>query len=100
MPYGANIRDQARAALRLDIGERLRTVRSKLGSDMTFGTAKGCFKGDVDRVEVTGVYPHAAYLRVYVAVTARTRAMLPCPFDPTPAPSAPSDSEQPSADSK
>lgn len=85
MADGDSIRDQARAALRLDIGDRLRTVRSKLGSDMTFGTAKGCFKGDVDRIEVTGVHPHAAYLRVYVTVTARARAMLPCPFDPTPA---------------
>ncbi len=73
------IRDEARAALRLDIGERLREARAKLGDGLTFGGgAKGCFRGDVDRVEVTGVYPHAAYLRMYVSVTARARATVPC----------------------
>jgi hypothetical protein len=79
MTDGDRIRDEARAALRLDIGERLRVAESKLGDELTFGGDKGCFRGDVDRVEVTGVYPHAAYLRVYVAVTARARAMMPCP---------------------
>jgi hypothetical protein len=78
MTDGDRIRDQARAALRLDIGERLRDVRNKLGDELTFGSEKGCFHGDVDRIEVTGVHPHAAYLRVYVAVTARARATFPC----------------------
>jgi hypothetical protein len=73
------IRDQARAALRLDIGERLRPVREKLSSELTFGSADACFHGDVDRVVVSGVFAHAAYLRVYVDVTARARASLPCP---------------------
>jgi hypothetical protein len=75
----AQIRDQARQALRLDIGARIREAREKLGSELTFGNDTGCFTGDVDRVEVKGVYPHAGYLRVYVAVTARARAMIPCP---------------------
>ena len=78
MADGDRIRDQARAALRLDIGERLRDARNKLGDELTFGSEKGCFHGDVDRIEVTGVHPHAAYLRVYVAVTARARATFPC----------------------
>jgi hypothetical protein len=78
MTDGDRIRDQARAALRLDIGERLRDARNKLGDELTFGSERGCFHGDVDRVEVTGVHPHAAYLRVYVAVTARARATFPC----------------------
>ena len=78
MTDGDRIRDQARAALRLDIGARLRDARSKLGDELTFGGEKGCFRGDVDRIEVTGVYPHAAYLRIYVAVTARARATFPC----------------------
>jgi hypothetical protein len=78
MTDGDRIRDQARAALRLDIGERLRPVREKLSSDLTFGDARGCFRGDVDRVEVTGVHAHASYLRVYVQVTARARAAVPC----------------------
>ena len=83
MTDGDRIRDQARAALRLDIGERLRDVRDKLGDGLTFGGEKGCFHGDVDRVEVTGVHPHAAYLRVYVTVVARARATFPC-TSPTP----------------
>ena len=78
MTGGDRIRDQARAALRLDIGERLKDARSKLGDELTFGGDKGCFTGDVDRVEVTGVHPHAAYLRVYVAVTAHARIAVPC----------------------
>ena len=78
MTDGDRIRDQARAALRLDIGVRLHDARSKLGDGLTFGGDRGCFRGDVDRVEVTGVHPHAAYLRVYVTVTARARARVPC----------------------
>jgi hypothetical protein len=73
------IRDEARKALRLDIGDRLRDVKSKLGEGLTFASDKGCFRGDVDALEVTGVYPHAAYLRVHVAVTARARLTMQCP---------------------
>ncbi len=79
MADGTAIRDQARAALRLDIGERLKTVREKLSSDLTFGSAQGCFKGDVDKIEVTGAYAHGTYVRVYVAVTARANVTVPCP---------------------
>jgi hypothetical protein len=75
---GDKIRDQARAALRLDIGARIEDAKGKLGDSLTFGGKDGCFHGDVDRVEVTGVYPHAGYLRVYVQVTARARAEVPC----------------------
>jgi hypothetical protein len=78
MTDGDRIRDQARAALRLDIAERLRPVRERLSSDLTFGDVRGCFHGDVDRIEVTGVHAHASYLRVYVQVTARARASMPC----------------------
>ncbi len=78
------IRDQARQALRLDIGERLRDVRQKLGGDLTFQRDNGCFQGDVDAIEVTGVHPHASYLRVYVAVTARARLSMPCAGAPAP----------------
>lgn len=87
MSDGDAIRDQARAALRLDIGARLREARGKLDEGLTFGDARGCFHGDVDRVEVKGVYSHAAYLRIYVAVTARARATVPC-ASPLAAPSA------------
>jgi hypothetical protein len=79
MTDGDRIRDQARAALRLDIGARLHEAQGKLGDELTFGDEKACFRGQVDRVEVTGVHAHAAYLRVYVAVTAHARAQMPCP---------------------
>ncbi len=78
MADGDRIRDQARAALRLDIGARLHEARGKLGDELTFGDDKACFRGQVDRVQVTGVHPHAAYLRVYVAVTAHARVEMPC----------------------
>jgi hypothetical protein len=76
---GKGIRDQARDALRLDIGERVRSVRDKLASDLTFGEGKGCFRAEAHKIEVTGVHAHANYLRVYVTVTARAAVDLPCP---------------------
>ncbi len=50
-----HIREEARRALRLDIGSRLREARDKLGQGLTFAGERGCFRGDVDRIEVTGV---------------------------------------------
>lgn len=38
------IRDEARAALRLDIGQRLEQAREKFGSELTFGGESGCFR--------------------------------------------------------
>jgi hypothetical protein len=84
MTDGDRIRDEARQALRLDLGERLRDVREKLGEGLTFAREGGCFRGDVDGIEVTGVHPHAAYVRVYVAVTARARLSMPCATPATP----------------
>jgi hypothetical protein len=75
---GDRIREDARKALRLDIGARLHSVTDKLGPDLTFRVPQGCVAGHVDRVAVTGVYPHADYLRVYVTVTGRARASAPC----------------------
>jgi hypothetical protein len=78
MTDGDRIRDQARRALRLDLGARLHDVREKLGVGLTFEQGNGCFRGDVDAIEITGVHPHASYVRVYVSVTARTRLTMPC----------------------
>ena len=83
---GDRIRAEARQALRLDIGERLRDVREKLGAGLTFERGErdhACFRGDVDTIEVTGVHPHAAYVRVYVTVTARARLTMPCASPPS-----------------
>jgi hypothetical protein len=53
-------------------------VTDKLGPELTFKVPQGCVAGHVDRLAVTGVYPHADYLRVYVTVTGRARASAPC----------------------
>jgi hypothetical protein len=79
MSDGDRIREDARKALRLDVGARIHSVTDKLGPDLTFRTDRGCAVAAVDHVAVTGVYPHAGYLRVYVAVTARARVTAPCP---------------------
>lgn len=78
MADGDKIRDQARSALRLDLSERLKGVREKLSSQLTFGSAAACFTGTVDKIEVTSAHAHGSYLRVYVAVTARASATIPC----------------------
>lgn len=79
---GDKIRDQARAALRLDLSERLKGVREKLSSELTFGSPAACFKGDLDKIEVVSAHAHGSYLRVYVAVTARASATMPCRTPP------------------
>jgi hypothetical protein len=79
---GDKIRDEARAALRLDIGERLRSVREKLGDELVFGDARACFSGNVDKVEVTGAFGHGTYVRIYVLVTGRAKVTMPCAAAP------------------
>jgi hypothetical protein len=76
---GDSIRDEARAALRLDLGERLRSVRDKLSKDLEFGDGQGCLKADAGKIEITGVHAHGSYLRLYVAITGRASVYMPCP---------------------
>jgi len=76
---GGAIRDQAREALHLDIGDRLAEVRKKLSSDLTFGDNHGCLRSNVSKIEVTGVHTHQGYLRVYVALTGQASVYMPCP---------------------
>ena len=76
---GNTIRDQARAALHLDIGERLRAVKDKLSSDLAFGNGQGCLKAQANKIEVSGVHVHSAYLRVYVGITGSASVYIPCP---------------------
>lgn len=73
------IRDQAREALKLDLGARFAAVREKLSNDVAFGGDLGCLRAHVAKIEVTGVFPHASYLRVYVTTTAQAAVHLPCP---------------------
>lgn len=76
---GDSIRDQAREALRLDIGERLKVVRDKLSTNLMFGNDSGCLKADAGKIEVTGVHAHGAYLRMYVSMTGQASVYMPCP---------------------
>lgn len=73
-----SIRDQARQALRVDISERLAMVKDKLSTEMTFSEDLGCVRGQVLRSEVTGIYPHPSFLRIYVQVDAQLGLYLPC----------------------
>ncbi|MDP3152905.1 MAG: DUF4403 family protein [Archangium sp.] len=73
------IRNQARAALKLDLGERFAAVREKLSKDVAFEGELGCLRANVAKIEVTGVYPHGSYLRVYVTTTAQAGVFIPCP---------------------
>ncbi len=74
-----SMRDQARAALRLDIGQRVQQAKAKLSSDLAFGDGTGCLRADATKVEVTGIHAHASYLRVTIGVTGIASAYLPCP---------------------
>lgn len=75
---GNTIRDQTRAAMRLDIGARIKAAQDKLGAELTFGEGRGCLKAQAHKVEVTGIHVHGSYLRVYVAATASAAASIPC----------------------
>ena len=81
---GGSMRDQARAALHLDIGARIRAVKDKLGVELAFGTGQGCVKAEVHKVEVGNVHVHPQYLRLYVTATASTSVYVPCPAGASP----------------
>ncbi len=73
-----SIRDQARQALRVDVSERLAAVKDKMSTELSFSEDMGCVRGQVLRTEVTGVYPHPTFLRIYVQVDAQVGLYLPC----------------------
>jgi len=75
---GERIKAEARKALRLDLTERLRAVRAKLSSELTFGTPQQCLAGAVNKLELTELHTHESYLRVNVVVTAQASASSPC----------------------
>ncbi len=79
MADGDAIRDQARKALRLNLTERFQDVKKQLKDSLEFGSGDACFRGSVDKLEVTGIYPHGSYLRVVLSVTGRARLAMPCP---------------------
>jgi hypothetical protein len=75
---GGSIRDQARQALRLDVSERLALVRDKLSTQLSFNEGAGCVRAELLRAEVTGIYPHQSFLRIYVTASAQGSVYLPC----------------------
>ncbi|HVY47185.1 MAG TPA: DUF4403 family protein [Minicystis sp.] len=83
---GSAIRDQARAALHLDIGQRLAAAKDKLAKDLAFANGKGCLKAAAQKIEVSSVHVHQNYLRVYVTVTGTAALYMPCPPEPAAAP--------------
>jgi hypothetical protein len=79
------MRREVRQALRLDISARLLPLRERLSRELSISHRimdQGpplCLRAEVGRVEVSGVYAHDSYLRLYVKVSARSAAYLPCP---------------------
>jgi hypothetical protein len=103
---GDSIRESAREALHLDIGERLRQVQAKLSTELSFGgqaptppaepgvrlptglqgpppsqdaMSQGCVRAAVNRFEISAVHPHPSYLRLYMNITGQASVYLPCP---------------------
>ena len=90
-----SLREQARRALRLDIGERIRAVREKMSTQLSFGNAPpgviaasqppaptpalGCVRAGVSHVEVSSIHTHPGYLRLYLTLTGQAALYLPCP---------------------
>jgi len=75
---GDEIKRQARAALRLDISERLKTVKDKLSTDLSFAGGTACVKAQVHKIEVSSVFVHANYMRLYVTTNATASMFMPC----------------------
>ena len=70
----------------LDI--RLQTVRAKFEKDLVArqrvagpdgNGPEACVRVDLGRIEVSDIFAHDAYLRLYIKATASTSAYLPCP---------------------
>ena len=80
---GDAIRQQVKQALRLDISQRMESVKQKINHSLTFDFAlagtKGCFKTEAGRIAITDIYAHDSYIRLYVQASAQTSALLPCP---------------------
>jgi hypothetical protein len=70
--------EQARSAMRVDVSERLAAVKDKLSTELSFSQDLGCVRATVFRSEVTGIFPHEHFLRIYVTVDAQAGLYMPC----------------------
>jgi hypothetical protein len=71
--------DRARSKLRVDLGERLQLVHDKLTAELPVGDGKGCMRGRLLRMEITGLHLHDTFARTYVKLTAQAALYVPCP---------------------
>ncbi|MCU0664298.1 MAG: DUF4403 family protein [Myxococcota bacterium] len=85
-----DIRRQVQQALRLDISLRLAAVKETLSQRLTYvfdipGSApggqplRGCVQAKVGRIELSDLYAHDSYLRLYVKAIGQAAAYVPCP---------------------
>lgn len=54
-------------------------MKEKLSTDLAFGNGQGCVKAQANKIEVSGVHVHSAYLRVYVTINGSAAMYMPCP---------------------
>jgi hypothetical protein len=84
------LRREVKQALRLDISQRLAAVKTRISSELNYRTPllstsegrpglEACVTADVGRIELSDLYAHDSYLRLYVKVTGQAAAYLPCP---------------------
>ena len=64
--------------MRVDVSERLAAVKDKLSTELSFSQDLGCVRATVFRSEVTGIFPHEHFLRIYVTVDAQAGLFMPC----------------------
>jgi hypothetical protein len=80
----AAITDAVRDALKIDLSERLSSVKQKLVTAMASehelvkGAPSLCMKANIGRLSLHDLQAHDAYLRVYADTTAYVSAELPC----------------------
>jgi hypothetical protein len=75
---GRTLRDEARAALRVDLSERMQKVHDKLSKELTLDQGRSCVRAAVLRSQVTGIYPHQDFLRIYLKVDGQASIYVPC----------------------
>ena len=84
------MRREVQQALRLDVSQRLAAVKAKISNELSYRTAlpstaegrpglEACVTADVGRIELSDLYAHDSYLRLYVKITGQAALYLPCP---------------------
>lgn len=85
-----DIRREVQQALRVDISQRLSAIKRTLSDKLTYVfdlpssvpgalPMKGCVRATVGRIELSDLYAHDSYLRLYVKVHGQAAAYVPCP---------------------